>query len=181
MSISSQVNLIKKYLVPITIVYLLIALVTFVGFENRGIFELKKEVLVALNETVNALLLLVVPFIFGTIAASARVMISGLQFEQNMRIIVASGLISSFSWLGIKSKVFIALLTPYIARHSDSGEALVTESSSEFYSMALVAVLVGAFASNLYIFVNQKVESLTNTAQLRNKSSNTDGVNAAGS
>ncbi len=70
---------------------------------------------------------------------------------------------SSFSWLGIKSKVFIALLTPYTAKSAESGEALISESGTEFYSMALVAVLVGAFASNLYIFINQKVESLTNS------------------
>ena len=45
--------------------------------------------------------------------------------------------------------------------------------------MALVAVLVGAFSSNLYIFINQKVESLAGSASARNKSSNADSDRAA--
>jgi len=162
-----------------TIFYALAILLWFVFRQNPEIFELKKDVLLVLNETINALVLLVVPFIFGIIAASARVMISDLRFEKNVKLIMASGLMSSFSWLGIKSKAFIALLTPYIAKSVESGEVVVSEGSSEFYSMALVAVLVGAFSSNLYIFINQKVESLTGSASARNKSRNADSDKAA--
>ncbi|MDE1516018.1 hypothetical protein PUN32_13515 [Vibrio sp. dsl-7] len=158
------ISTMKKIMISTMFIYALAILFWFVFRQNPEIFELKKEVLVVLNETMNALLLLIVPFIFGFIAAATRVMISGLSFRDNIKIIAASGLMSSFSWLGIKSKVFIALLTPYIAKSAESGEAIISESSNEFYSMALVAVLVGAFASNLYIFINQKVESLTNSA-----------------
>ncbi|KAB7702116.1 hypothetical protein GBN33_02970 [Plesiomonas shigelloides] len=159
----------KIILVPTTIIYAFAILFWFVFRQNPEIFKLKEEVLIVLNETMNALLLLIVPFIFGVIAATTRVMISGLQLRENIKLISASGLMSSFSWLGIKSKVFIALLTPYIAKATDTGDAAIREGSSEFYSMALVAVLVGAFASNLYIFINQKVESLTNGDAARNK------------
>ena len=109
----------------------------------------------------NAVLLLSVPFIFGIIAASTRILISELPFLINYKIIIASGLMASFSWLGIKSKVFVALLTPYVVENYNVQESYVQQSSSEFYSMALVAVLVGAFASNLYIFINKKVEALS--------------------
>lgn len=175
---SSNLAITKKYAVPFTIVYILAIGIWFIFRQNPSIFVLKQEVLTVISETVNALVLLIVPFIFGVIAASARVMISELNFEKNIKLIAASGLMSSFSWLGIKSKVFIALLTPYIAKNAETSEALVAEGSSEFYSMALVAVLVGAFASNLYIFVNQKVESLTSTGVARNKSSNSDAEGA---
>lgn len=159
----------KKITFLTTVIYALAVLFWFVFRQNPEIFELKKEVLVVLNEAMNALLLLTVPFIFGVIAASTRVMISGLQFQENIKLVTASGLMSSFSWLGIKSKVFISLLTPYIAKSIETGDAIISEGSSEFYSMALVAVLVGAFASNLYIFINQKVESATNSGTAHNK------------
>ena len=135
MSVGLEIT--KKYLAPMTIFYALAVLLWFVFTQNPEIFELKKEVLLVLNETVNALLLLVVPFIFGIIAASARVMISDLPFEKNVKLIIASGLMSSFSWLGIKSKAFIALLTPYIAKSVESGEVIVSEGSSEFLPISI--------------------------------------------
>lgn len=55
----------------------------------------------------------------------------------------------------------MALLTPYIAKSYEVNETSLQEGTSEFYSMALVAVLVGAFASNLYLFVSQKVEAIS--------------------
>ncbi len=167
---SFRINLAKKYGFSLVLIYIVAIVGWFTFSQNREIFELKPEVLTILNEAINALVLLVIPFIFGSIAASARVMISDLKVEENINLIAASGLMSSFSWLGIKSKVFIALLTPYIAKDMNSAEVVVSQGSSEFYSMALVAVLVGAFASNLYIFVAHKVESITNSSGARNKS-----------
>ncbi|WP_041713649.1 hypothetical protein [Paraglaciecola sp. T6c] len=143
------------------IFYITSFLLYFIFRENLEIFALKKEVAIAINDMLNAFLLLSVPFVFGTIAASTRILISELSIKKNYKIIFASGLMASFSWLGIKSKVFVALLTPYIAKSYEVKETSLQEGSGEFYSMALVAVLVGAFASNLYIFVSQKVEVLS--------------------
>lgn len=151
----------KFLILWIFIFYIASFLLYFIFQENLEIFALKKEVAIAINDMLNAFLLLSVPFVFGSIAASTRILIAELSIKKNYRIIFASGLMASFSWLGIKSKVFVALLTPYIAKSYEVNETSLQEGTSEFYSMALVAVLVGAFASNLYLFVSQKVEAIS--------------------
>ena len=118
-----------------------------------------------MTETYNAIILLFIPFIFGGLGAIARVLLAGLEIIQSYKLIVSSGLMASFSWLGIKSKLFISLLTPYVEKKYSIPESLpinqAHDISTEFYSMVLIAVLVGMFASNIYIFINQRVEQLT--------------------
>ncbi|GEQ76457.1 hypothetical protein CTTA_3462 [Comamonas testosteroni] len=150
-----------SYLALILPLYILGILIYILYRSNPEIFILNKEVFIFIHEAFNAIVLLTIPFIFGIISASARVLISDLRIFTNIKLILASGLMSSFSWLGIKSKVFIALISPYLAQNIPSSEKTISDGSSEFYSMILVAVIVGAFASNLYIFINQKIEILT--------------------
>lgn len=132
---------------------------------NSNIFILKSDTIGVMTETYNAIILLFIPFIFGGIGAIARVLLAGLEIIQSYKLIVSSGLMASFSWLGIKSKLFISLLTPYVEKKYSIPESLpinqAHDISTEFYSMVLIAVLVGMFASNIYIFINQRVEQLT--------------------
>ncbi|WP_407361958.1 hypothetical protein HKW97_11665 [Pseudomonas luteola] len=135
----------------------------FTASRNPEIFTLKKETLSVITEFYNALTLLIVPFILGLIGALARVLMAGIRAAENLRIIFSSGLMAAFSWLSLKSKVFLALVAPYIPHATNAQiEQLpsTTDIGSEFYSMALVAVLVGMFASNIYIAINQRVEKL---------------------
>lgn len=67
---------------------------------------------------------------------------------------------AAFSWVGIKSKLFIALLTPYIEAKPNVSEAIKDIDITEFYSMVLVAILVGMFASNLFVFIDNKTKML---------------------
>lgn len=135
----------------------------FTASRNPEIFTLKKETLSVITEFYNAITLLTVPFILGLIGALARVLMAGIKAAENLTIIFSSGLMAAFSWLSLKSKIFLALVTPYIPHANTSQiEQLpnTTDIGSEFYSMALVAVLVGMFASNIYIAINQRVEKL---------------------
>lgn len=135
----------------------------YTAFINPEVFTLKKETLSVVTEFYNAITLLIVPFILGLIGALARVLMAGIRAVENLRIIFSSGLMAAFSWLSLKSKVFLALITSYIPHASNAQiEKLpsTTDIGTEFYSMALVAVLVGMFASNIYIAINQRVEKL---------------------
>ncbi|TKB48202.1 hypothetical protein FCL40_13830 [Ferrimonas sediminicola] len=139
----------------------------YIAYLNPHVFLINSETLKVWNQAINAILLLVVPFMFGALAAYARVLISGEETNEYYKIIFSSGLIAAFSWMGIKSKVFLTLVSPYVEKVSkEVGEKVVSfpaQGEDAFYSMALVAILVGMFSSNIFIFVNQKVKQLTNT------------------
>lgn len=139
----------------------------YIAYLNPHIFLINGETLKVWNQAINAVVLLVVPFIFGSLAAYARVLISGEEINEYGKIIFSSGLIAAFSWMGIKSKVFLTLVSPYVEKVSKEASEQVISFPSQgedaFYSMALVAILVGMFSSNIFIFVNQKVKQLTNT------------------
>jgi hypothetical protein len=157
-------------------VYGLVALgfiLYFTASNNPDIFRLRPDTLAVITQTYNALVLLLVPFVFGCFGAVARVLMAGLKATQSFTLIMASGLMATFSWLGIKSKVFISLLAPYVEKKYSVTESVVMQQQSdlntEFYSMVLVAVLVGMFASNIYIFINQRVEQLSREASKPNK------------
>lgn len=135
----------------------------FTARANPEIFKLESATLSVITQFYNALTLLLVPFILGIIGAISRIMMAGIKASNHVAVIFSSGLMASFSWLSLKSKVFLSLVTPYVA-HVQSPHVEVGQASAigdEFYSMALVAVLVGMFASNIYIAINQKVESMT--------------------
>jgi hypothetical protein len=158
----------RDFMIRVLYLYAAVIIISALGFtawSNPEIFKLKPETLSVITEFYNALTLLLVPFILGIIGAFARVLISGIKASQHLPIIFSSGLMASFSWLSLKSKIFLALVTPYIPHAQPEQVAAIAKSpdiGNEFYSMALVAVLVGMFASNIYIAISEKVERLTN-------------------
>ena len=140
---------------------------SYIAYLNPHIFLINSETLKVWNQAINAVVLLIVPFIFGSLAAYARVLISGEEINEYNKIIFSSGLIAAFSWMGIKSKVFLTLVSPYVEKVSkEASEQVISfpaQGEDAFYSMALVAILVCMFSSNIFLFVNQKVKQLTNT------------------
>lgn len=131
---------------------------------NPQIFTLHPETLSLITEAYNLMVLLLIPMFFDAIGAISRVMLSGLNIAKNFRLIISSSLMAAFSWLSIKSKIFISLIAPHIITSNATIQPVsdtLEKSSPEIYSMVLVAVIVGMFASNLYIFINNKVEKIT--------------------
>lgn len=163
----------KKYIYILAISsYILIGIVIalwYTAWLNPEIFTLHQDTLYVITDTYNVAILLLVPLSFGMLGATSRIMLSGMKFFENIKLVFSSGLIAAFSWLGIKSKIFIALITPYIphAQIQSTREASMTldQTGNEIYSMILVAVIVGMFSSNIYIFINQRVEQLTRNSE----------------
>ncbi len=149
--------------------FMVVGIILFLSItRNPEVFVLNEETQQVLAQFYNVLIWMLVPCTLGMMGAAARVLLAGMIVSESRKLIFSSGLIAAFSWLGIKSKVFLALVAPYVvgATQTKSADIVVVGSiGAEFYSMALVAVLVGMFASNIYIFINQRVEKLTRDAQ----------------
>lgn len=128
--------------------------------ENPDIFKVTEETISFVTNFYNVIILFLIPLFFGSLSAIARISISGLSLIKSSKLIFASGIMAAFSWVGIKSKLFIALLTPYIEAKPNVSEAIKDIDITEFYSMVLVAILVGMFASNLFVFIDNKTKML---------------------
>jgi hypothetical protein len=140
---------------------------------NPEVFVLNDETQNVIAQFYNLIIWMLVPCLLGTLGAVARVMMAGLEVGASKKLVLSSGMMAAFSWLGIKSKVFLALVAPYVVSAPNTQPEEVAFAighiGSEFYSMALVAVAVGMFASNIYIFINQRVEALTREAEQARK------------
>ncbi|HIE0660995.1 TPA: hypothetical protein ACXJEZ_003532 [Providencia rettgeri] len=153
-----------------TIFFSILFLFVFIGEKNPEIFVLSKDTILYINNTINTLEILTIPFIFGCAAAAARILISDLNIIRSSNIILASGGVAAFSWIGIKSKVFIALLAPYLAtKEQILSESLTNGDITEYYSMVFIAIIVGMFASNIVIFIENKTKMLELTAKIKDK------------
>ena len=141
------------------IAFFFVILVT-VSLFNPNVFKLDLATTELINQSLNAIIVLTVPFILGSIGAVARILLSDVRTDQSGVLIISSGLMAAFSWIGIKSGVLLAIVAPHLGKQGIP-EGNITDADSNFYTMALVAILVGMFASNLYIFINQRVEHLT--------------------
>ncbi len=139
-----------------------LTILIFLSLRNPDIFLIEQETTLFIAQAVNAFFLLMIPLIIGSIGAIARIMVSGMPILKNSTLILSSGLMAMFSWVGIKSEILISIIAPHLAKQGVGITEVEANSSTEFYSMVLVAIIVGMFSSNVYIFINQKVEAITN-------------------
>ena len=149
----------KRLYLTLTFVFALFILLV-ASIANPGIYKIEPQTFLIINQAFNAMVLLVIPFLLGSVGAVARILISGVQMAQNGTLIVSSGLMAMFSWIGIKSGVLLAIVAPHIERQ-EAERDVVLRTVNDFYTMALVAILVGMFSTNLFIFIKQRVEQLT--------------------
>ncbi|WP_158676009.1 hypothetical protein [Vibrio aquaticus] len=142
-----------------------LTILVFLSFRNPDIYLIDEETTQFVAQAVNAFFLLMIPLIIGSIGAIARIMVSGMPILKNSTLVLSSGLMAMFSWVGIKSEILVSIIAPHLEKQGVKVSEVTANTSAEFYSMALVAIVVGMFSSNVYIFINQKVESLTNGRQ----------------
>ncbi|WP_172588414.1 hypothetical protein [Shewanella xiamenensis] len=135
------------------------SILIFASISNPGIYTIDKDTLVIINQAFNAIVLLVVPFLLGSLGAIARILMAGVKAGQQGVLIVSSGLMAMFSWVGIKSGILLAVVAPHLEKQGVPSN-ITAQTESSFYTMALVAILVGMFSTNLYIFINQRVEQI---------------------
>ena len=140
-------------------------MLVFISLRNPDIYLIDKETMSFIAHAINAFFLLLIPLIIGSIGAIARIMVSGMPIIKNSTLILSSGLMAMFSWVGIKSEILVSIIAPHMEKQGIEIDQALSNSSTEFYSMTLVAIFVGMFSSNVYIFINQKVEALTNRKQ----------------
>ncbi|MEH6347768.1 MAG: hypothetical protein V7785_21920 [Bermanella sp.] len=132
---------------------------------NPKIFEINTETLTTLQYAMNAIILMLIPFLLGSLGGLTRILMSGIKLTDNLNLIITSGLMAAFSWMSIKSGILLSVVAPHLENKGISISA-TSDTQSDFYTMALVAILVGMFSTNLYIFVNQRVEQLVQKSKL---------------
>ncbi|HHC7102283.1 TPA: hypothetical protein ACN341_004468, partial [Vibrio parahaemolyticus] len=154
----------RKILSLFMLFSLLFMILTSVSIANRGIYQINEETLVIINQAINALVVLLIPFLLGAVGAISRVLMSGISVAKQVSLIISSGFMATFSWIGIKSGVLLAIVAPHLEKQGVE-PTVIGDTPSNFYTMALVAIFVGMFSSNLYLFINQRVEQLTMQAQ----------------
>ncbi|ELP5730815.1 hypothetical protein NB661_22870 [Vibrio parahaemolyticus] len=154
----------RKILSLFMLFSLLFMILTSVSIANRGIYQINEETLVIINQAFNALVVLLIPFLLGAVGAISRVLMSGISVAKQVSLIISSGFMATFSWIGIKSGVLLAIVAPHLEKQGVE-PTVIGDTPSNFYTMALVAIFVGMFSSNLYLFINQRVEQLTMQAQ----------------
>ncbi|ALR91725.1 hypothetical protein R7D97_24490 [Vibrio sp. Vb5031] len=131
----------------------------FAAFVNKEAFILDAETAVIINQAINAVVLLVIPFLLGSVGGLTRILMSDVVVDHRGTLVVSSGLMAMFSWIGIKSGVLLAIVAPHLEKQGVVANVEGTTSSG-FYTMALVAIAVGMFSTNLYLFINSRVEQL---------------------
>ncbi|EOX4827313.1 hypothetical protein ACG9VU_001695 [Vibrio alginolyticus] len=154
----------RKILSLFMLFSLLFIILTSVSIANSGIYQINEETLVIINQAFNALVVLLIPFLLGAVGAISRVLMSGISVAKQVSLIISSGFMATFSWIGIKSGVLLAIVAPHLEKQGVE-PTVIGDTPSNFYTMALVAIFVGMFSSNLYLFINQRVEQLTMQAQ----------------
>lgn len=149
---------ISKMLIFITIFILFY----FIALNNPGAFKVENETVLMLNNMINAFILLIIPFIFGGIGAATKLSFNNLNVYEHSKVIYSSGFFAAFSWVGMKSQIALSIFLPKadISKVKFSPEEM---TQNEFYTMIFLAIIVGMFATNFYVFVNKKVENITNT------------------
>lgn len=136
----------------------------FCAFRNPKLFVLDESTLEFINQAFNSVVLLIIPFLLGGCGAIARLLLSGVKVVDQLTLIGGSALMSCLSWVGIKSGVLVSVIAPHLTKHQITDEQIVNVPTS-FYTMALVAILVGMFSTNLYLFISQRVDQITKSRE----------------
>ncbi|ARP40660.1 hypothetical protein [Vibrio syngnathi] len=144
----------------VLVVIFMVWMLNLIAFRNASAFILSEETLKLLNLAFNAGVTLSIAFLFGMLGAFSRLMLSDVPAKKAVASIGASGLMAMFSWIGIKSQILLMIAAPHLeAQGVAKGAAL--KLGDDFYLMALVAVIVGMFSSNVFVFIENRVKQLT--------------------
>jgi len=156
----------RRTMFTFSVIVTALMILMFVSIGNPSIYKIDEETLLVVNQALNAIILLVVPFLLGIVGASARILIATVKPELKGNLLISSGLMATFSWIGIKSGVLISIIAPHLEKANVAPDRAIS-SAHDFYTMAFVAILVGMFSTNLYLIVSEKVEQITQQVQNR--------------
>lgn len=153
--IKSDGGLIKIYVILTFIVAFSIFI--FAASVNPSVFILDKGTAMILNQAVNAVVLLVIPFLFGALGGLSRLLLTDVRLKQKGTLIISAGLMAIFSWVAIKSDLlFSKSTTNYELDPLIQVSGIVGNSS--FYSSCLIAIFVGILSTSFYISILRNVE-----------------------
>ena len=156
----NRIQMLRRLMIWMAVLGVIFSILFFVAIRNPQLFVLEDETASIVNEAFNSIVLLTIPFLLGGIGAIARLLLSGIRVVDELTLIGGSALMACFSWIGIKSGVLISVIAPHLSNHQVPSEQILNAPNS-YYTMALVAIVVGMFSTNLYLFISQRVDQLS--------------------
>ena len=74
-----------------------------------------------INQAMNAVILLIIPFFLGSLGGLTRILVADTSVSNKSTLVLSSGLMAMFSWVGIKSGCLVGNCVASFrkARHSN--------------------------------------------------------------
>lgn len=154
---SEQYGVAKLGLILISLISALI----IASLIDNKVTSINEETRNLINNLFNLIYAGIVPLSIGMTGAIARIFLSGASFDNQVRTTVGSGLMATFSWMGIKSGLLLSIIAPHLEKQVGL-ESSGTIDEDNFYMMALIAVFVGMYSPNLFSAFNDRVSQMTN-------------------
>lgn len=144
------------------VVFGVLALVYFSlgSTQFRAIFVLHEDVTFALNMTVNILVYAFPAFFAGLIGSLTRILLSSNDnIFNHFRILIGSGFIAIFTFLGLKSGLVYELIVGSV---SDVKVLSDIDEKKAFYKLIMLCILTGMFATTIFLTIEERVTNLAN-------------------
>lgn len=148
-----------------TFVYALIGILVLIYFslgesQFRTILTLHDDVVFALNMSVNVLIYALPAFLAAFLGSLTRILLSSNDSVfSHFRILIGSGFIGVFTFLGLKSGIVFDILVgsvPNVKIFSD------VEEKKAFYKLIVLCLLTGMFATTIFLTIEERVTNLAN-------------------
>lgn len=162
---SSKHLLVRRFLLVGTLTYALLGFVYLIYFslgqdQFRSIFSLHDDVIFALNMSVNILIYAFPAFVAALLGSVTRILLSSNDSVfSHLRIIIGSGFIGVFAFLGLKSGLIYDLL---VGSLSDVKVLVDVDEKKAFYKLIVLCVFTGMFATTMFLTIEERVNNLAN-------------------
>lgn len=130
------------------------------GDQIQSIFTLHEDVIFALNMSFNIFAYAIPAFTVAMIGSITRILLSTADdFFNHLRIIIGSGFIGVFTFLGLKSGIILDLLVDTVPNVQILTAA---EEKKSFYKLMVLCLLTGMFATTIFLTIEERVINLAN-------------------
>lgn len=150
-----------SYLSAVVLAGVFYVLYSTIGTEQmEGIFNLNKDVLMALNMSVNAFIYSIPAFIIACLGSFTKILLSESNLESlaYFKLVLGSGLIGVLTFLGLKSGIVLDLIVDTV--HTES--ITISDDKKSFYKMITLCFITGMFSTTIFLTVEERVQNMAN-------------------
>lgn len=149
------------YISAAILMFVLFILYSTIGKEQlNGIFQLNRDVLFALNMSVNAFIYALPAFFVACLGSITKILLSQNTFKEfgYVKLLIGSGLIGVLTFLGLKSGIVLDLIIDHGNRVTLTG----VDEQKAFYKMIVLCFVTGMFSTTIFLTIEERVSNLAN-------------------